>query len=779
VDNFDTAHDYVVNGLPGTGWEGLYLNYGDHPGEPVDGDGKALTSVCNASITSNDVLTVTAKGTDWAGPTDDGFFLHKYVSTDFQMAVHITSLQRRGYQFAGLMARAFNNSGTAGQDGAAYSPSTGAASENWVFFGEFGEYGDSTEARFATNGVDNELANFDGDNGDNFWLLMRRVNSTNFLFYRKVNAADPWSPQPSQTIVRPDFNGVLLQAGLFESMYSGGTGTVQFDSFMLDAANVDAGGPPPTACSNLVLNVNADFSITLTWSPGTNANNSEATSFVVGRDGAPVNQQPPYGYLSTANSQFGQGTDLGGGNYVLYRGVGNSVTVTGLRPGEVYYFAAYDYSGSSSTKVFDLETAAAGSIQDGNPTNMVSSLPVSSIPSFGVGIATVNLVFPGNVVGTANVAQFATMTSANTNVAVAASGVITGVAPGATSIQVVYAVGTNQFTNTLQVTVHAPAFTDNFTTAHDYLNHGVTNTTWDGVYAYPNFTVPGTCYTSVSGAAILGADAGITTNGTLTVSNMNVGWEYNQNDGFFLFKYVPADFQMQVHLVNFNAFSNDLATPGSAAYDNPGLMARLYTTDTNGAIGAPFATNASSTNGEDWVSWTRFDLYAIGTYARAEIDNVKVLSSTQPDVNSRQFWLLLVRQFGTNFYFYQRANQTDPWLPAPNGITYANAVYGNRPMEVGIIACAFNSGVMQVDQFDHFALDVSGAFALTITPSGPNIILSWPDQPGVQVQTTASLLPANWQPVTSPTPTVANGVASMTLPIGSQNAFYRLSEPLP
>jgi hypothetical protein len=156
-----------------------------------------------------------------------------------------------------------------------------------------------------------------------------------------------------------------------------------------------------------------------------------------------------------------------------------------------------------------------------------------------------------------------------------------------------------------------------------------------------------------------------------------------------------------------------------------------------------------------------------------------VLSSIQPDVNSGQFWLLLVRQFGTNFYFYQKANQTDPWLPAPNGITYANAVYGNQPMEVGIIACAFDSGLVQVDQFDHFALDVSGAFTLTVTRSGPNIILSWPDQPGVQVQSTASLLPVNWQPVTSPTPTVANGVASMTLPIGSQNAFYRLSEPLP
>ena len=38
-----------------------------------------------------------------------------------------------------------------------------------------------------------------------------------------------------------------------------------------------------------------------------------------------------------------------------------------------------------------------------------------------------------------------------------------------------------------------------------------------------------------------------------------------------------------------------------------------------------------ATNEEDWVSWTRFDQFGIGTYARAEIANNKILSSTQPD----------------------------------------------------------------------------------------------------------------------------------------------------
>jgi hypothetical protein len=782
-DNFAIPHNYLSSGLPGTGWEGIYLNYGDHPGTALDGDGKAATLDCDADLSTNNMLTVQAKSTTWAGTGDDGFFLQKYVTGDFQMAVHITNMSRANYQFAGLMARAFNNSGTAGVQGGPFNPQGGGSSENWIYWGEFGEFGDSTEARFATNGADNELANFDGDNADNFWLLMQRSSATNFFFYRKVNASDPWALQSAQTIVRPDFsNSVPLQVGIFEAMYTSATGVAQFDNFMLDSANVDSGGPPPSACSNLTLTLNPDFSITLNWVQGTNADNSLSTSFVVGRDGAPINQQPPYGFLSTANAQFGQGTDLGGGNFVLFRAATNTCSVTGLKPGETYYFAVYSYSGSGSSKVFNTETAAAGSIQDGNPTNIIASLPVSSIPSFGVGIPNVNLVFSGNVINPGNVAQFTTLTSANPAVAVATNGVISGVGPGSTAVQVVFAVGTNRFTNSINVTVRAPTFTDNFTNAHDYLQNGVTNTAWDGVYAYPNSKVPSTGYVSAAGAAVFGADAGITTNGTLTVSNENIGWEFAQDDGFFLYKKVPGDFQMQVHVVNFNAFSNDLASAGSANYDNPGLMARLFTADTNGASGAPFVatvgTNGLTTYGEDWVSWTRFDQFGIGTYARAEINGAKVISSTQPDPNDRQFWLLLVRQNGTNFYFYQKANQTDPWLPAPNGITYANAAYANQTMQVGIIACAFNSGLVQVDQFDHFALDVTSSLALSISNAARSIVLTWPAQANAQLQTTARLSPpVQWQALTNPAPVITNGQATLTLPIGAQNAFFRLSAP--
>src|SRR5581483_1746760 len=38
TDNFGTAHDYLTNGLPGSGWDGVYLRPGDLPGANNGGD---------------------------------------------------------------------------------------------------------------------------------------------------------------------------------------------------------------------------------------------------------------------------------------------------------------------------------------------------------------------------------------------------------------------------------------------------------------------------------------------------------------------------------------------------------------------------------------------------------------------------------------------------------------------------------------------------------------------------------------------------------------------
>jgi hypothetical protein len=193
------------------------------------------------------------------------------------------------------------------------------------------------------------------------------------------------------------------------------------------------------------------------------------------------------------------------------------------------------------------------------------------------------------------------------------------------------------------------------------------------------------------------------------------------------------------------------------------LLARAYTGN-----GAPFV---GGTN-ESWISWTRFDEFGIGTYARRTLNNGS-LRNTQPGVTDGEYWLLMVRQDGTNFSFYQRKEVTDPWRPAPTGVTYGVADFAGQPMQVGILACAFNSGVTASAQFDRFMLD-AGLPRLTAAQSGGNVVVSWPLAPAT-LQASTSLAPVNWQNVTAALST-NSGVVSVTLPTTNSTLFFRLAQ---
>lgn len=63
---------------------------------------------------------------------------------------------------------------------------------------------------------------------------------------------------------------------------------------------------------------------------------------VVARQGSAVSYTPTGdGAVLTANQVFGSGTDVGSFQYVVYKGTGTSVTVTGLTTGQTYHYAIY------------------------------------------------------------------------------------------------------------------------------------------------------------------------------------------------------------------------------------------------------------------------------------------------------------------------------------------------------------------------------------------------------------------------------------------------------
>ena len=73
---------------------------------------------------------------------------------------------------------------------------------------------------------------------------------------------------------------------------------------------------------------------------------------------------------------------------------------------------------------------------------------------------------------------------------------------------------------------------------------------------------------------------------------------------------------------------------------------------------------------------------------------------------------------------------------------------------------------------------ITSPLRLTITPSGANIIVSWPaGATGFQLQYSPSLpTSGNWAPVTQ-TPVVANNQSTVTLPASESAGFFRLANP--
>jgi hypothetical protein len=438
------------------------------------------------------------------------------------------------------------------------------------------------------------------------------------------------------------------------------------------------------------------------------------------------------------------------------------VTVSGLTPGVTYYAAVYTFGGTYPDRVFNNilpATGATATLVDGVLESLTVS-PPPGVPLGGLIIPQVIGHYTGG--GLKNVSAFSDLTSANTSVAAIApgSGAVSGMGLGSTTVTVVY----SGFTNTIAITVRPPTFTDEFNVAQDYVANRTTGSQWDGVYLNQG-DIPETGFagTGSTMAAVAGG-------GVLSVTNQSGGWAGAQNDGFFLFKYVPGDFQAAVHCLDFQI----------AAYQEVGLLARAYSTGTNTTdVGAPFGRGLNPTNSaEYWMGFTKFDEFNIGTYARRNLNNNEEQFTQQPTgpggsgTPSPDNWLLIIRQ-GTNFTFFQRDTNTEPWRLTPSGVTLGAPVLAGQPMQVGIQQTPYTANELY-GIYEHFMLDTTAGTTLSIALSGNNVILSWPPF-AATLQYETNVTSGNWQKAPG-TPVLGPNGYSQTVPLGAGPTFFRLQQ---
>lgn len=136
--------------------------------------------------------------------------------------------------------------------------------------------------------------------------------------------------------------------------------------------------------------------MTIGWTRG-NGNNV----IVLAKAGSAVNTDPTSGVTYTDNATFASGQQIGTGNYVVYKGTGTSVNVTGLLASTTYYYKIYEYnntaicfltpglSGNASTTAAITSSTFTGTGNWSDVARWSNGIPTSSIDATIAGFATI------------------------------------------------------------------------------------------------------------------------------------------------------------------------------------------------------------------------------------------------------------------------------------------------------------------------------------------------------------------------------------------------------
>jgi hypothetical protein len=144
--------------------------------------------------------------------------------------------------------------------------------------------------------------------------------------------------------------------------YSGTGSLLRYLTSQSLAASAGTSFAPTTATSGVVTST-ASGQLTLGWTNGNGAGR-----IVVMKEGSVVTATPANLSVYPANATFKFGAQMAAGEYVVYAGAGNTVTVTGLQ-NKTYHFRIFEYNGAAAP-VYNTTDVIAGS------AIITSTLPV-------------------------------------------------------------------------------------------------------------------------------------------------------------------------------------------------------------------------------------------------------------------------------------------------------------------------------------------------------------------------------------------------------------------
>ncbi|OWK73512.1 hypothetical protein CBW16_08335 [Flavobacteriaceae bacterium JJC] len=104
-------------------------------------------------------------------------------------------------------------------------------------------------------------------------------------------------------------------------------------------------GEPTSDASALNFSNITSTGFSLSW---TNGNGGQRLVLI--KEATAVNSLPADGTTYNASAAFGAGSQIGTGNFVVYKGIGNSVQITGLKPNTIYHITIVEFNGGPATE---------------------------------------------------------------------------------------------------------------------------------------------------------------------------------------------------------------------------------------------------------------------------------------------------------------------------------------------------------------------------------------------------------------------------------------------
>lgn len=175
-----------------------------------------------------------------------------------------------------------------------------------------------------------------------------------------------------------DNSGYIYSTGIFNGMASFGSITLtgypneNWSDLYVNKIAPPVPVPPTMNVSSINITPANCYDLEINFTPG----NGDGRT-IIARQGGPVNAMPQNGIQYSSNNIFGNGSDLGNGNFIVYDGPGNQVTVSGLLPGTQYFFTALEFNGYGASRMYSTSAGPVLSSQTSTYSISLSGLQSS------------------------------------------------------------------------------------------------------------------------------------------------------------------------------------------------------------------------------------------------------------------------------------------------------------------------------------------------------------------------------------------------------------------